>query len=155
MEGIIATLRANEFLNVRFLATEDEIKAAYRALMLRYHPDKNRGQEERSAWVVELLQRAKDDALVKCRDRKYPHLEHYKPIPIDDLMLCTCGWPRDSTTIVCDGCATVFMPKDDTKANKDAVWAAVRQYARNLKTKIGKNMDDWELAGMIFRRHFS
>lgn len=151
--NIIVTLRADEFLNVRFGATEQEIKSAYLALMKRYHPDKNPRYVDRAGWICKMIGEARQYALAKDLERRYPTLEHYKPVLDGGPELCTCGFVK--TDLICHSCGNIFLPKDETEENKDKVWNLCKQFALQLKRQLGERFDDWEAAGRLYRRHFN
>lgn len=49
---------ARGVLGVSSGASAAEVKKAYRALVVKWHPDKNRGSEERAAEVFKKVQKA-------------------------------------------------------------------------------------------------
>lgn len=148
MDGIICTLRANEFLNVRFKASESEIKSAYLRLMLMYHPDKNPKYVDRASWICKMIQEARSDAALRSTARKYPMLEHFKPVLNDDLSLCVCGFPGDGE--VCDNCLRINMSKELSAANKSAVWNLCLRY-------VGQHVagpSQSAIAEAMYKKHF-
>lgn len=154
MDGILATLRADEFLNVRFGATPEEVRKAYVALMRVYHPDKNPKYGPRANWICQLLSEARDRTDARSLERRFPVLEHYKPVIGGEPDLCKCGFVKDGLSEICTSCGTIFLPQDDTQENKDRVWALCKTFALNLKAQVGGRFDDYEAAGRLYRRHF-
>ena len=57
-------------LEVDVKASEDEIKKSYRALALKWHPDKNPGKEEECAAYFTLLKQAYE-VLMDPRERAF------------------------------------------------------------------------------------
>lgn len=154
MDGIIATLRAHEFLNVRFDATPEEVKKAYILLMRRYHPDKNPRYGDRANWICKMLGDAMELANRRSVERRYPVLEHYTPVLDDGPRLCVCGFVKEDNADICNNCGRIYLPTDKTKENKDKVWAVCLAFTKQLKANYGDRFDDWEAAGRLFRRHF-
>ena len=60
--------RARKILGLKETATATEIKAAYRSMVNRYHPDKNRGNTDNR---MNSVNRAYEILEAYCRDYKY------------------------------------------------------------------------------------
>lgn len=154
-KAILATLRAHEFLNIRFMATPEEAKAAYITLMKMYHPDKNPRYADRATWICQMIADARDQTLARNLVRGFPKLEHYIPVlgdPGPDL--CECGEFRKTEEPVCLRCGSMDLPKTDTPENRERVWKFTRLWARNQRANSSVAFNDWDLACKIFNKHF-
>ena len=64
-------------LGVDRLATVEEIKAAYRALAMKYHPDRNIGNEEEAERTFKEIQKAYE-TLMERRSMFTPNLQNLR-----------------------------------------------------------------------------
>ncbi|XP_046981462.1 uncharacterized protein LOC124550782 [Schistocerca americana] len=103
-------------LQVAPSATEDEIRRAYRRLALRYHPDKNPGDQAASAERFKAVQRAYR-VLGDPRRRQlydlYGSASLAEGFPDGQLWVLTSGWAR--CLLVAIFLATVQLSRCDNK----------------------------------------
>lgn len=143
-----------QFLNLAPCASVDEITRAWQKLRFRYHPDKNtRDPPARLSFIGALLDEAREDCITGVSIPRFPMLEFFDPVLGESKRCPHCGWILDNRE-VCYGCGHFFLPSDNTKENKDYIWALAQRVAHQALGKRANPASIGEYATKLYDKHF-